>query len=192
MVDKSQAPIALQEPLLIERLRAGFPAQMFKIERVSSAMTANEFNRWINNGCFLGLAWSGMKAGETERRLTGDMRWSLFIVYRSTSSLEARFKGDVKGLGIDAMVDVACALIHGFSNKTGRCAVTAANAVIPEGFANDAVVVAQVDFTFSFATDTAALDIEAGDDLAEIGVTWSLADAPEGAPTQTDIINLGT
>ncbi|MCD2176445.1 hypothetical protein [Rhizobium sp. C1] len=191
MVNKSLAPIAVQEPLLVERLRTGFPAQIFTIERVSSAMTKNEFNRWINNGCFLGLAWNGMKAGDTERRLTGDQRWSLFIVYRSTGSLEARFKGDSRGLGMDAMVDVACALIHGFSNTTGRCAVTAANAVVPEGFADDAVVVAQVDFTFSFATDTAALDIEASDDLAAIGVTWSLADAPEGAPTQTDIINPG-
>lgn len=190
-MDKSQAPIALQEPLIINRLRTGFPANIFTIERVSSAMTSAEFNRWINNGLFLGLAWNGMKAGETERRLTGDQRWSLFIVYRSTSSLEARFKGDARGLGIDAMVDVACALIHGFRNDVGRCAVTAANAVVPEGFANDAVVVTQIDFTFSFATDTAELDIEAGDDLTAIGVTWSLSGALEGAPSQSETLNLG-
>lgn len=186
-MDLSRQPIARMETLIKERLRIAFPEKTFGIERVPQTMTLNEFARLSRLSPFIGLAWTGMKPdGDAGRRLDGKMLWRLILIYKASNGSEARFKGDAKGLGLDAMIDVSLALLHGWTlPEIGRCAVTLANSVIADGFTDDAVVIAQVDFEIRFTAPVHDYDLITIADFKELAVMWSL-DA--GADTITDII----
>jgi hypothetical protein len=115
-MDLSLTPIRSQEPLIIERLRLAFPAKTFTIERVPQVLSINEFTRHTSSSPFIGLAWTGMKPDPASgRMLKGVMQWRLVLIYKTSNSLEARFKGDTKGIGLDAMIDVAMVLLQGVS-----------------------------------------------------------------------------
>ncbi|WP_052699842.1 hypothetical protein [Martelella endophytica] len=174
-INPALAIIARQGPLIEERLRIAFPEKTFGFERVPTAMSITEFRRIARLAPFLGLAWQGMKPGNDARLLSGTMQWRLFLVCAVSSGLEARFKGDTRGVGLDAMVDVAAVLLNGVSfADMGSLTVTGAAAIVADGFADDNIALAQVDFSFSFVTATAELELETADDLAALGVTWSL------------------
>ena len=111
------------------------------------------------------------------------MQWRLFLVYSASSGLEARFKGDMRGLGLDAMVDVAGLLLNGVSfDDAGVLTVTGANAIVADGFADDNIAIAQVDFSFSFVASTADLELETAKDFDALGVTWALATSDDITP----------
>ncbi|MBB4955559.1 hypothetical protein H4S14_003598 [Agrobacterium vitis] len=187
-MDLSRQPIARMEALIKERLRIAFPARTFSIERVPQTMTLNEFVRLSRLSPFIGLAWTGMKPdGDAGRRLDGKMLWRLILIYKASNGFEARFKGDAKGLGLDAMVDVSLALLHGWTlPEIGRCAVTLANSVTADGFTDDAVVIAQVDFEIRFAAPVADYGLITLAALKELAVTWALDGS---ADTITDTIS---
>ena len=175
--------IATQDELIAQRLRIAFPEQIFKLERVPTAMTIKEFNRLARMTPFLGLAWQGMNVGNGARNLAGKMQWRLFLLTATSSTLEARFKGDARGVGLDAMVNVAAALLNGVSfPDAGTLGVTKANAIVADGFTDDNIAVAQVDFDFSFCTSQNDLELETADDFEALGVTWSLAASDDIEP----------
>lgn len=175
-MDLTRQPIARMEALIKERLRIAFPDKTFGIERVPQTMTLKEFTHLSRLSPFIGLAWTGMKPdGEAGRRLDGKMLWRLILIYKASNGHEARFKGDTKGLGLDAMIDVSMALLHGWTlPQIGRCAVTLANSVIADGFTDDAVVIAQVDFEIRFAAPVHDYDLITIADFKALAVTWSL------------------
>lgn len=187
-MDLSRQPIARMEALIKERLRIAFPPKTFGIERVPQTMTLSEFARLSRFTPFIGLAWTGMKPdGDAGRRLDGKMLWRLILIYKASNGLEARFKGDAKGLGLDAMIDVSMALLHGWTlPEVGRSAVTLANSVIADGFTDDAVVIAQVDFEIRFAAPVADYDLITLAEFKALAVSWSLDGA---ADTLTDTIS---
>ncbi|MBB4122917.1 hypothetical protein [Martelella radicis] len=175
--------IARQSPLIEERLRIAFPEKVFAFERVPMAMSLREFNRVSRLTPFLGLAWMGMKTGNDARLLSGTMQWRLFLVYAASSGLEARFKGDMRGLGLDAMTDVAAVVLNGVSfDDAGVITVTGANPIVADGFADDNIALAQLDFSFSFVASTAELALETADDFDALGVTWALATSDDITP----------
>jgi hypothetical protein len=180
-MDLSKQPIARMEALIKERLRIAFPAKTFGIERVPQTMTLAEFTRLSRLSPIIGLAWTGMKPdGDAGRRLDGKMLWRLILIYKASNGLEARFKGDAKGLGLDAMMDVSMALLHGWTlPEVGRSTVTLANSVIADGFTDDAVVIAQVDFEIRFAAPVADYDLITLADFKELAVTWALDGATD-------------
>jgi len=176
-MDISLTPIRSQEPLIIDRLRLAFPAKTFAIERIPQVLSIKEFNRCAQTTPFIGLAWTGMRPDAASgRMLKGVMQWRLVLIYKASNTLEARFKGDTKGLGLDAMIDVAMVLLQGVDFKgQGHTAVTLANSVIADGWSDDNIAIAQVDFTFSFATTPAPLGLMSVDDFTALGITWEVS-----------------
>ncbi len=187
----AHAPIRTMEPAIVDRLRLAFPEKTFAIERVPQTMTLTEFQRLAKLSPFIGLAWTGMKSDpDSGRILKGKMLWRLIIIFKASSSLETRFKGDARGLGLDAMVDVSVALLQGaVFDKIGMCNVTLANSVIADGFTDDQVVIAQVDFEISFTTAPPAFDLLSAEAFRRLGVTWAVSDDPN-AMTVSDEIEL--
>lgn len=181
-MDLSLTPIRSQEPLIIARLRLAFPEKTFTIKRVPQVLSIKEFTRYASASPFIGLAWTGMRPDPASGRiLKGVMQWRLVLIYKTSNSLEARFKGDTKGIGLDAMIDVAMVLLQGVSFEgQGHTSVTLANSVIADGWSDDDIAIAQVDFTFSFATTPAPLGLMTVDDFKALGITWEVAqDDPE-------------
>lgn len=171
------APIRRQEPPIVERLRLAFPKRLFVIERVPPTLSMAEFKRVVRQTPFIGLAWAGMKPdANSGRALKGDMQWRLILINKVSNGLEARFKGDAKDVGIDAMTDVAMALLHGYSFRTiGQTTVTQASSLFADGFADDDIAVSQVDFNFSFVTSPADFSVASPENFAALGLTWSVS-----------------
>lgn len=183
-------PIHGQQTPIVERLRIAFPARTFTIERVPQVLSINEFRRVVRLAPFIGLAWVGMRPDPAAgRMLKGVQQWRLILVNKASGGLEARFRGDKFGLGMDAMIDVSAVLLHGMDFRgLGHTAVTAANSVIADGWSDDDIAIAQVDFTFTFAATIAATGLQTPDDFRALGVTWSVSD-DEDADTAGSIIN---
>lgn len=174
-------PIRNQEPLIIERLRIAFPEKIFTIERVPQVLSIKQFTRIANQTPYIGLAWTGMKPdADNGRMLKGNMLWRLILVSAVSSGLEARLKGDKYDIGMDAMVDVASVLLQGVNfDGQGVTNITLSNSVIADGWSDDNVAIAQVDFTFSFACRAAATGKMQPDDFKALGITWSVNGSPK-------------
>ncbi len=188
-IDLSKQPIARMESALVERLRIAFPEKTVGIERVPQTMTLTEFKRLARLSPLIGLAWTGMRNdGDAGRSVKGRMLWRLILIFKASNGHETRFKGDSKGLGLDAMIDVSIALLHGWTiSDVGSVAVTIANSVIADGFLEDDVVIAQVDFEIRFTSPIADYGLLTLDDFRELAVTWDIG---PGADTITDTITL--
>lgn len=182
-------PIRNQEPLIIERLRIAFPKKIFLIERVPQVLSLNEFKRIARQTPFIGLAWTGMKPDpDNGRMLKGNMLWRLILINSVSSGLEARFKGDTKDIGMDAMVDVASVLLQGVNfDGQGVTNITLSNSVIADGWSDDNIAIAQIDFTFSLATRAAATGKMQPDDFKALGITWSVNGSTETIPDEIQL-----
>ncbi|MCM0751941.1 hypothetical protein DEA98_13660 [Brucella pseudogrignonensis] len=167
-------PILNQEPLITERLRMAFPPRTFTIERVPQVLTLTEFERISRASPFIGLARTGMKpASNNGRLMRGEMLWRLILVNKVSSGLEARFKGDAHEIGLDAMIDVSTVIMHGVSfDDQGVTTVTSSNSIIADGYTEDDMAIAQVDFSFSFACPVANTGLLTPDDFKSLGITW--------------------
>jgi len=183
------APIRVMEPAIIERLRLAFPVMDFTIERVPQVMTIKEFERHANQAPFIGLAWTGLKPDSASGRiLKGQMLWRLILIFKASSGLETRFKGDARGIGLDAMVDVAVALLQGaVFPGIGLCTVTLANSIIADGWSDDQIVIAQVDFAIAFSITPAAFELVTLDDFKTLGVTWAISTDPNADTVNNEI-----
>ncbi|MBB3963487.1 hypothetical protein [Rhizobium metallidurans] len=170
------APIRNMEPAIVERLRLAFPEKTFAIERVPQTMTIKEFETISRRSPFIGLAWTGMRPDTASGRvLKGKMLWRLILVYKASSTLDARFKGDARGLGLDAMIDVSVALLQGAEIPgVGFASVTLANSIIADGWSDDAIVIAQVDFDVTFTANVAGFGLKTLDEFLAFGVTWAI------------------
>jgi len=191
-LDLAHQPIRAMEPLITERLRLAFPEKVFAIERIPQVLTIKEFERLSRLSPFIGLAWTGFKPDGANNRITkGVMLWRLVLVFKASSGLETRFKGDQRGLGLDAMIDVAIVLMNGWTLPgIGTSHVTLANSVIADGHSDDAMVIAQVDFEIRFASTIAIYKIFTPEDFVSIGATWAVQPAVDGAPEVSDEIQL--
>lgn len=188
-IDLSKQPIARMETAIVERLRIAFPEKTFAIERVPQTMTRTEFNRLARLSPFIGLAWTGMRNdSDAGRAVKGRMSWRLILIFKASNGNETRFKGDRKDLGLDAMVDVSVALLHGWTiPEVGSVAVTLANSVIADGWLDDNLVIAQVDFEIRFTSPIADYGLLTLNDFRELAVTWDIG---PGADTITDTFTL--
>lgn len=189
-MDLTTSPIRLMEPAIIARLRLAFPANAFQIQRVPPVLTDTEFKRVVHLTPFIGLAWMGMKPDPASgRQLAAAMQWRLVLIVKASSSLEARFKGDRRDMGLDAMVDVAGALLQGaVFDGIGAVAVTRAEGVFADGWADDATVLAQIDFEIRYQYSAGQLRLVEPDDFLRLGVTWLVEGSDPDAPEPTDTI----
>ncbi|MHC2481340.1 hypothetical protein [Rhizobium leguminosarum] len=188
-MELERAPIRNMEPAIIDRLRLAFPAKTFTIERVPQTMTIKEFERISRLSPFIGIAWTGMRPDAASGRiLKGKMLWRLVIVYKASSTLEARFKGDTRGLGLDAMIDVSVALLQGAEIPgIGFASVTLANSIIADGWSDDNIVIAQVDFDVTFSSPIGNLELKTLEDFLALGITWAI---PDDAAAATDELTI--
>lgn len=185
-MDLSRAPIRNMEPAIVERLRLAFPRSSFTIERVPQTMTITEFQRLAKLAPFIGIAWVGFDADkDNQRAVQGYMLWSLILIVKASNGLEARFKGDAFQIGLDAMVDVATMLLQGAQiPDVGPCTVTGARSLIAEGWSDDAIAIAQIDFKVRFTNQLASLKLSTPADFAALGITWDL-----GGETVSETLN---
>jgi len=183
MVDLALAPIRIMEPAIIARLRLAFPVKDFTIERVPPTLTTKEFERVARLTPFIGLAWTGMQPDPASgRQIKASWGWRLVLIVKASSSLEARFKGDARDMGLDGMSDVAIALLQGAVFKDiGDCTVSSAQAVYAEGWADDATVVAWVDFNIRTNFSPAGLSLITADDFLNLDVAWLNPEADDPA-----------
>ncbi|MGO4558322.1 hypothetical protein [Mesorhizobium sp. 2RAF21] len=179
-MDLALAPIRTIEPAIVARLRLAFPSKEFQIQRIPPVLTVKEFERVVRLTPFIGLAWIGFRPDPASgRQLAAAMRWRLVMIVKASSSLETRFKGDRMDIGMDAMIDVAAALLQGaVFDGIGASAVTGAEAVYADGWSDDATVVANLDFEVRYQFSPAALQLKTIDDFQQLGVTWLNADSP--------------
>lgn len=186
-IDLSAQPIARMEAALRERLRIAFPEKTFGVERVPQVLTIKEFERLARLSPFIGLAWTGLRPDADQgRAVAGKMLWRAILIFRASSGLETRFKGDGRGLGLDAMIDVTIALLHGWTiPEVGRVAVTLANSVIADGWSDDALVIAQVDFEIRFSSPIADYGLMTLNDFRELATLWEI-----GGQTLPDTIQM--
>lgn len=186
MTNRAAAPIRNMEPLIIERIRLAFPQEAFTIERVSSIVSPDEFSDLVVKSPALCLAWMGVRPeGSSARTLRGRAQWRLILIYKSSAKPENRFRGDAFGWGLDDMVDVAMMILHGWTiADVGSCYVSGSDAVGVQGFEDQQVVVAQVDFEVSFTSLVSALDVVTTGDLERIGATW-IVNGSEETVTET-------
>ncbi len=191
-LDLAHQPIRAMEPLIVERLRLAFPKQLFTIDRIPQTLTIKEFDRLSRLSPFIGLAWTGFKPDGDNNRITkGAMLWRLVLLFKASNGLETRFKGDKLGLGLDAMADVAIVLMSGWTlPDIGSSHVTLANSVIADGWTDDAIVIAQVDFEIRFSSTLAIYKILTPADFLAIGAAWAVEPEVEGAPEVSDEIQL--
>lgn len=176
-MDLTFTPIRLMEPAIVARLRQAFPAKDFTLQRVPPVLTVKEFEQAVRLTPFIGLAWMGVRPDPASgRQLAAAMLWRLVLVVKASSTLEARFKGDARDIGLDAMVDVATALMQGASFPgIGASAVTRAEGVYAEGWSDDATVLAQVDFEIRYQASPAGLQLKTPDDFEKLEVEWLVA-----------------
>ena len=175
------SPVRVMQPAIVSRLRLAFPEKDFQIQRVPPVLTIREFERVVRLTPFIGLAWMGMRPDrDAGRQLAAAMRWRLTLIVKASSSLEARFGGDKRDIGLDAMLDVAGALLQGaVFDGIGASAVTGAEAVYADGWADEATVVANVDFEIRYQFSPAALQLVTLDDFETLGVTWLNDENPD-------------
>ena len=185
----TKAPIRVMEAAILARLRLAFPEKKFQIERVPAVLTVKEFERIVRLKPFIGLAWMGLQPDRDHGRLlSGVANWRLVLVVKASSNLDARFKGDRFDIGLDAMIDVSSVLLSGCTlPDIGTCTVTRAEAIYADGWADDATVLAQVDFDVRFTSPLSAFQIKTLDDLKSLGVTWITNGEEE--PVISDTIN---
>lgn len=191
-LDLATAPIRIMRPKIVDRLRLVFPERDFTISAVPSVMTIDEFKRITRTLPFIGIAWMGMTVDRgAGRQLTAVMNWRLMLVVKASSNLDARFEGDSRDIGLDAMVDVATAALH-FAElpHVGHASVTSAQAVFADGWADEATVIAYVDFAIRFATSLARISADDLDSLRLLGVAWLLDGQPEGSPQISDEVSI--
>ncbi len=185
----TKAPIRVMEAAILARLRLAFPEKKFQIGRVPAVLTIKEFERIVRLKPFIGLAWMGLQPDRDHGRLlSGAANWRLVLVVKASNNLDARFKGDKFDIGLDAMIDVSSVLLSGCTlQDIGTCTVTRADAIYADGWADDATVLAQVDFDVRFTSPLSAFQIKTLDDLKSLGVTWITNGEEE--PVISDTIN---
>lgn len=183
----SKAPIRVMEAAIIDRLRLAFPEKKFQIQRVPAVLTTKEFERVVRLRPFIGLAWMGLQPDRDHGRLlSGTANWRLVLVVKASNGLDARFKGDKFDIGLDAMIDVSSVLLSGCTlDQIGTCTVTRAEAIYADGWADDATVLAEVDFDIRFTSPLSAFQIKSADDLKSLGITWITNDSEDLAVTET-------
>lgn len=180
-MDLATSPIRVMQPAIEQRLRLAFPAKDFQIQRVPPVLTIKEFERVVRLTPFVGLAWMGMRPDrDAGRQLAAAMRWRLVLIAKASSSLDARFRGDKRDIGLDAMLDIAGTLLQGaVFDGIGASAVTGAEAIYADGWADEATVVAQVDFEIRYQFSPAALSLKTIDDFERLDAAWLNAESPE-------------
>lgn len=192
-MDLSTLPIDTMETAITDRLRLAFPVRDFTIERVPQVLTIKEFERLSKLSPFIGLAWMAfLPDGTTNARQTkGDMTWRLILINKASSTLETRFKGDKRGIGLDAMVQVSVLLLNGTTfDGIGASQVTRAAAAIADGWSDDAIAIAQVDFKIAFAASPSRLQLVSREDFERLGITWIMEPRDEDAPPVTETVTI--
>lgn len=190
--DLSYTAIRQMAPAIVARLRQCFPKKYFGIERVPSTLTIDEYKRVVRLSPFIGYAWVGLKRDPANGRLLkGKMQWRLTLIVRASNGLEARFEGDHSDIGLDAMVDVACALFQGHllindGREIGTVHITDAQSVFAQGHEDDDTAIAHINFEVDFTTALRDLKLIDGDDFSALDVTWTMTD-PDTAEGDPDI-----
>lgn len=156
---------------LTARLRLAFPETLFQIALMSPVPSMRELEQTVSRPPFLGLAFTGFDANGASRALRGTANWRALLVCENSSSADARYRGDDRGIGMFGMTAAAAALLHGWTiPDVGEVRVIRQDAVdVGEWSANGFALMAldlQVSFLLSPAVSL--------DDLIRINTTWDL------------------
>ncbi|KAA6405786.1 hypothetical protein [Candidatus Tokpelaia sp.] len=178
MVASYNTPIRRMSPVIEERLRLVFPKKLFQIDRAPAIMTVKEYERITRQSPFIGLAFLSIQVGAASgREMLCQYHWRLICVLKATGRLDRRFKGDARDMGMDDIMDVAIACLHGHSfNELGACEVTSADSVFLESkaaeFADEDTIMAHINFVISSTLSAADLRLTDPEDFKGLNVSW--------------------
>jgi len=182
-MDMSLNPIRSMEPLLLKRLRLVFPVKTFQMERVAPVMDAAEFERLTRQTPYIGLAFNGFRNdAQAGRFVQGLWNWKLIIVCKAVGSFNRRVKGDKFDVGLDDIMDVASVILHGVSlDEIGLVSVTSSDVVYSQGWGNQAIVLAHLDFNVRTNMASGDLKLETPQDFKGINAIWLSGDENQEA-----------
>jgi len=177
-MDMSLNPIRSMEPLLLKRLRLGFPQKQFQMERVAPGMDAAEVERLTRQTPYIGLAFSGLRNDASAGRFVqGVWAWKLVIVCKAVGNFNRRVKGDKFDIGLDDIMDVAATILHGVSlDEIGLVSVVSSDVVYSQGWGDKAIVLAHLDFNVRTNMASGDLKLESFQDFKGINAGWLLGD----------------
>lgn len=177
MMDITKTPIRLMAPAIEKRLRKVFPSKYFSLERSQPTMSLEDFSRLTRQAPFVGLAFCGLQTDQNAGEyLSAVWNWKLVIVAKASGGFDRKVKGDVFDIGLDAIIDVACVVLHGHTfQDIGPCTVGRAEVIYNEGADKNAKILAHVDFQIHTTSAVGALALETPEDFSAIGANWLLA-----------------
>lgn len=171
-------PVARVGDGIAERLKLVFPEAQFEHSFVPAKLDGALWNKLVRRPPFVGLGFLEMdpKPG-SNTQFVGDVRWAVFLATKNAHSPRARFFGDKFAPGALQMMEVAIAVLQGWTLKGfGPCAVIGAANSFIEDWKDDTL--AMTTLHLSMRINFAPSDVLAGIDPCTLSggtVTWSFA-----------------
>ena len=167
-----------------------FPTNMFAQVILPPKITAASWRELTRRTPMIGIGWDSIEPLKPPSRiLSGNSRWSVFLVVRNAGGPGPRFLGDALGPGLFDMVSGAAAVLHGRTFPgIGTGFVTGVHNTIGMDWDMEDLVLAhltvEVGATLPSAADLVA-DTTAGI-LQSLNITWDFADDPAASLTDTE------
>lgn len=149
----SGGPLVRIGRALEERLKLAFPPAMFEHGFVPAKLSKGEWEQLTRRTPFVGLGWNEVEPDkDSGRLLTGDTRWTVFLVNRNAGSIGGRYFGDSLAQGLFHMVQAAMALLHGHTvDGLGTFMVTKAGNLYADQWETGQMAIAAVDVDMRLA-----------------------------------------
>lgn len=166
---------------IIERLRLVFPENIFQIALIPAAIKKTDMDRLVARKPFIGIAWTGYKP-DASRTLSGVASWTVLLGCDNASGVDARLKGDTKGIGLFGMITAAAGVLHGWTiADIGAVSVTAVDPADTDAWADSRLAIAAIDIALPFTLDAVSPDDPA--DFLSLGLTWLLPPPADPGPS---------
>lgn len=169
------------------RLRLIFPADLFEFSLMSSSATAKELDCVVRRKPFVGLAFTGIKPGNTQRQLKGSAQWVVFVICQNEAGAPARFTGDNLGIGLFGMIMAGATILHGWTiaDVGAVSVIDQIETVRPEGWGDDSIAIAAIPLSIEFTSDVAPGSSFELTDFLRLSTVWALPAPADPLPAQT-------
>lgn len=170
-----------------------FPPAQFIQVILPPKLTAPAWRELTRRTPMIGIGWNSVTPLQPPSRiLTGTTRWSVFLVVRNQAGPAPRFLGDALGPGLFDLVSAAAGVLHGHTIPgIGTAFVTGVSNTVGMDWDMEDLVLACLDLDVGATLPTASsLVAQTGEGiLKELGITWTVPDAPDAAVSETDAIS---
>lgn len=165
------------EDAIVGRLRWAFESKVRTIEGVPAQLTADELKRVARLTPALLVAFLTADKGASDRLLDATSSWSVFVVVDNAAGDPARRRGDARGIGAFAMIEVAGMALHGWAPQgaTGPLRLARVENLFSDAFAGLGLAVYALTFTLPLEL---ASGLDAEQDIGEFLRLYADWDVP--------------